>query len=134
MPNVSPLAPASFPDMAPIAGVRLASYAAGIRYAGRDDMMLAELTPGSTIAGVFTKSLTFGPPVGWCRECLPGGKVRAIVVNSGNANVFTGQAGRAVVEAAASVTANLFNCKSQEVFISSTGVIGEPPPGERISA
>jgi glutamate N-acetyltransferase/amino-acid N-acetyltransferase len=134
MPNVSPLAPASFPVMPPIAGVRLASYAAGIRYSGRDDMMLAELAPGSTIAGVFTKSLTFGPPVGWCRECLPGGKVRAIVVNSGNANVFTGQAGRAVVEAAASVTANLLNCKSQEVFISSTGVIGEPPPGERISA
>jgi glutamate N-acetyltransferase / amino-acid N-acetyltransferase len=134
MPNVSPLAPVSFPAMAPIAGVRLASYAAGIRYAGRDDMMLAALVSGSTIAGVFTKSLTFGPPVGWCRECLPGGKVRAIVVNSGNANVFTGQAGRAVVEAAAGVTANLLNCKPQEVFISSTGVIGEPPPGERISA
>ncbi|HXP02474.1 MAG TPA: bifunctional glutamate N-acetyltransferase/amino-acid acetyltransferase ArgJ [Stellaceae bacterium] len=134
MPNVSPLAPASFPTMAPIAGVRLASYAAGIRYSGRDDMMLAELAPGSTIAGVFTKSLTFGPPVGWCRECLPGGKVRAIVVNSGNANVFTGQAGRAVVEAAADATAKLFNCKPGEVFISSTGVIGEPPPGERISA
>jgi glutamate N-acetyltransferase/amino-acid N-acetyltransferase len=134
MPNVSPLAPASFPAMAPVAGVRLASYAAGIRYSGRDDMMLAELASGSTIAGVFTKSLTFGPPVGWCRECLPGGKVRAIVVNSGNANVFTGQAGRAVVESAASVTANLFNCKPEEVFISSTGVIGEPPPGERITA
>ena len=134
MANVSPLAPASFPAMAPVDGVRLASYAAGIRYAGRDDMMLAELAPGSAIAGVFTKSLTFGPPVGWCRECLPGGTVRAIVVNSGNANVFTGQAGRAVVEAAASVTANLFDCKPQEVFISSTGVIGEPPPGERITA
>ena len=134
MANVSPLAPASFPAMAPVDGVRLASYAAGIRYSGRDDMMLAELAPGSAIAGVFTKSLTFGPPVGWCRECLPGGKVRAIVVNSGNANVFTGQAGRAVVEAAAGVTANLFNCKPQEIFISSTGVIGEPPPGERITA
>ena len=94
MTAVSPLAPASFPHLTPIAGVRLAAHAAGIRYAGRDDMMLAELTPGSTIAGVFTKSLTFGPPVGWCRECLPGGKVRAIVVNSGNANVFTGKAGR----------------------------------------
>src|SRR5277367_3381053 len=98
MATVSPLAPERFPELPPIPGVRLAAYAAGIRYAGRDDMMLAELAPGSTIAGVFTKSLTFGPPVGWCRECLPGGMVRAIVVNSGNANVFTGQAGRQAVE------------------------------------
>ena len=133
MPNPSPLAPASFPTMSPIAGVRLASYAAGIRYPGRDDMMLAELAPGSTIAGVFTKSLTFGPPVGWCRECLPGGKVRAIVVNSGNANVFTGQVGRRAVESAAESAGKLLGCGPREVFISSTGVIGEPPPGERIT-
>jgi glutamate N-acetyltransferase/amino-acid N-acetyltransferase len=133
MSNVSPLAPASFPKLAPIAGVRLAAHAAGIRYSGRDDMMLAELAPGTTIAGVFTKSLTFGPPVGWCRECLPGGKARAIVVNSGNANVFTGHAGRAVVEATAAGVAKALDCQPSEVFISSTGVIGEPPPGERIT-
>ncbi|HZK91534.1 MAG TPA: bifunctional glutamate N-acetyltransferase/amino-acid acetyltransferase ArgJ [Stellaceae bacterium] len=133
MPNISPLAPASFPAMPPIAGVRLAAHAAGIRYSGRDDMMLAELVPGSTIAGVFTKSVTFGPPVGWCRECLPGGKVRAIVVNSGNANVFTGQAGRQAVEATAETAAKLLGCSPREVFISSTGVIGEPPPAERIT-
>jgi glutamate N-acetyltransferase/amino-acid N-acetyltransferase len=120
--------------MAPIAGVRLAAHAAGIRYSGRNDMMLAELAPGSAIAGVFTKSLTFGPPVGWCRECLPGGKVRAIVVNSGNANVFTGRVGRQAVEETAAATGKLLGCSPEEVFISSTGVIGEPPPVDRITA
>jgi glutamate N-acetyltransferase / amino-acid N-acetyltransferase len=133
MAKISPLAPKTFPALAPIAGVRLATHAAGIRYQGRDDMMLAELAAGSTIAGVLTKSLTFGPPVGWCRECLPGGTVRAIVVNSGNANVFTGRAGRQAVEATAETAAKLLGCGPREVFISSTGVIGEPPPAERIT-
>ena len=133
MPTVSPLAPAHFPDLAPIPGVRLAAYAAGIRYTGRNDVMLAELVPGSTIAGVLTQSTMPGQPVVWCRECLPGGKVRAIVVNSGNANVFTGRAGRLVVESTAATAARLFGCDPKEVFISSTGVIGEPPPADRIS-
>ncbi len=134
MPNISPMAPASFPAMAPIAGVRLAAYAAGVRYSGRDDLMVAELAPGSTVAGVFTKSTMPGQPVIWCRECLPGGKVRAIVVNSGNANVFTGRAGWQVVETTAATAARLLGCEPGEVFISSTGVIGEPPPADRISA
>ena len=134
MPNVSPLAPVSFPAMAPIAGVRLASYAAGIRYSGRDDVMLAELAPGSTIAGVLTQSTMPGQPVIWCRECLPRGTVRAIVVNSGNANVFTGRAGWQVVESTAATAARLFGCDPHEVYLSSTGVIGEPPPVDRISA
>jgi len=133
MAAISPLAPASFPTLMPIAGVRLAAHAAGIRYPGRNDMMVAELAPGSTIAGVFTRSLTVGPPVVWCRDCLPGGKVRAIVVNSGNANVFTGRAGMAAVEATAATAGRLLGCSSREVFISSTGVIGEPPPAERIT-
>jgi len=131
---VSPLAPEKFPALAPIAGVRLASYAAGVRYSGRTDLMVAELAPGSTIAGVFTQSTMPGQPVIWCRECLPGGSVRAIVVNSGNANVFTGRAGRAVVEQTAARAARLFDCQPSEIFISSTGVIGEPPPGDRITA
>ncbi len=134
MPTVSPLAPAHFPDLAPIAGVRLAAYAAGIRYTGRNDVMLAELAPGSTIAGVLTQSTMPGQPVIWCRECLPGGRVRAIVVNSGNANVFTGRAGRQVVLSTAATASRLFGCDPKEVFISSTGVIGEPPPADRISA
>jgi len=134
MPEVSPLAPASFPALAPIAGVRLASYAAGVRYSGRDDVMVAELAPGSTVAGVFTQSTMPGQPVIWCRQCLPHGKVRAIVVNSGNANVFTGRAGWQVVETTAATAAGLFGCDPREIYLSSTGVIGEPPPADRISA
>ena len=131
---VSPLAPAQFPALPPIAGVRLAAGAAGVRYQGRDDLMLVELAPGSTVAGVFTQSTMPGEPVVWCRECLPGGRIRAIVVNSGNANVFTGQAGRTVVERTAAAAAQLVGCGPSEVFIASTGVIGEPPPAERIVA
>jgi glutamate N-acetyltransferase/amino-acid N-acetyltransferase len=132
MSAVSPLAPAAFPTLSPIPGVRLAAYAAGIRYAGRNDMMLAELASGSAIAGVFTRSLTAGPPVLWCKASLPGGRVRAIVVNSGNANVFTGRTGQEAVMATASAAAELFRCDPKEVFISSTGVIGEPPPAQKI--
>jgi glutamate N-acetyltransferase / amino-acid N-acetyltransferase len=132
MAAVSPLAPERFPELAPIAGVRLAAVACGIRYTGRNDLMLAELAPGSAIAGVFTRSPTAGAPVVWCRDCLAGGNVRAIVVNSGNSNVFTGRAGKEVVEITAATTAQLLNCDPKEVFISSTGVIGEPPPGEKI--
>jgi glutamate N-acetyltransferase/amino-acid N-acetyltransferase len=134
MAALSPLAPARFPDLRPIAGVRLAAYACGIRYEGRDDLMLAELAPGSTVAGVLTRSLTAGAPVDWCRDCLKGGKARAIIVNSGNANVFTGRAGRQVVEGTAAAAAQALGCDPGEVFVSSTGVIGEPPPGERITA
>jgi glutamate N-acetyltransferase/amino-acid N-acetyltransferase len=132
MAALSPLAPARFPDLAPIAGVRLAAFACGIRYAGRDDLMLAELAPGSAVAGVFTRSLTAGAPVVWCRECLAGGMVRGIVVNSGNSNTFTGRAGKEVVEATAATAARLLGCDPKQVFISSTGVIGEPPPVDKI--
>ena len=134
MAAVSPLAPERFPEMQPIAGVRLAAYAAGVRYSGRNDLMLAELAPGSTVAGVFTKSTMPGHPVTWCRQCLPGGTVRAVVVNSGNSNVFTGRAGWQVVEATAAMAAKVIGCEPHEVFISSTGVIGEPPPPEKIVA
>jgi glutamate N-acetyltransferase / amino-acid N-acetyltransferase len=132
MPAVSPLAPDHFPALLPIPGVRLAAYAAGIRYTGRNDMMLAELAPGTAIAGVFTRSLTAGPPVLWCRDCLPGGKVRAIVVNSGNSNVFTGGPGKELVETTAATTARLLRCEPKQVFVSSTGVIGELAPAEKI--
>jgi glutamate N-acetyltransferase/amino-acid N-acetyltransferase len=131
---LSPLAPAGFPMLPPIAGVRLAACAAGIRYTGRDDLMLAELAPGSAVAGVFTQSTMPGQPVTWCRQCLPHGRVRAIVVNSGNANVFTGSTGREVVESTAAAAARLFACDPREVYVASTGVIGEPPPAGRIEA
>ena len=132
MAAVSPLAPASFPALPPLAGVRLAAVAGGIRYAGRDDLMLAELAPGTAVAGVFTRSLTAGAPVLWCRECLSGGEARAIVVNSGNANVFTGRAGKEAVATTAAATAQLLGCDQKQVFIASTGVIGETLPTEKI--
>jgi glutamate N-acetyltransferase/amino-acid N-acetyltransferase len=132
MTTVSPLAPERFPELKAIAGVRLATIGCGIRYTGRDDLMLAELAPGSAVAGVFTRSLTAGAPVLWCRDCLPVGTVRGIVVNSGNSNVFTGRAGRQVVVDTAAAAGRLLGCDPKEIFISSTGVIGEPPPGEKI--
>ena len=134
MPAPSPLAPTRQPDLPPIAGVRLGAASCGIRYQGRPDVMVALLEPGTSVAGVFTRSLTPGAPVDWCRAALPRGKARAIVVNSGNANVFTGRAGRKVVEETARSMAKLAGCPPREVFIASTGVIGEPPPGEKIIA
>ncbi|HUK09788.1 MAG TPA: bifunctional glutamate N-acetyltransferase/amino-acid acetyltransferase ArgJ [Stellaceae bacterium] len=130
--TVSPLAPAAFPEMPPIAGVRLASAACGIRYQGRQDLMVALLDPGTTVAGVFTRSLTAGAPVDWCRKSLAHKSARALVVNSGNSNVFTGRAGREVVAATAKAAARIAGCKPHEVFISSTGVIGEPPAAAKI--
>jgi glutamate N-acetyltransferase/amino-acid N-acetyltransferase len=118
--------------MPPIAGVRLASAACGIRYQGRQDLMVALLDPGTTVAGVFTRSLTAGAPVDWCRKALAGKSGRALVANSGNSNTFTGRAGRAVVAATTKEMARLARCKPTEVFVSSTGVIGEPPAAERI--
>jgi glutamate N-acetyltransferase/amino-acid N-acetyltransferase len=130
--SVSPLAPARFPDLPPIAGIRLAAVPCGVRYVGRDDLMLVELAAGSAVAGVFTRSLTAGAPVLWCRECLPGGEARAIVANSGNANVFTGRAGREAVETTAAAAARLLGCDPRQVFVASTGVIGERLPVQKI--
>ena len=132
MAPVSPLAPVGFPALAPIVGVQFATLGCGIRYTGRDDLMLASLVPGSAVAGVLTRSLTAGAPVLWCRDCLAGGEARGIVVNSGNANVFTGRAGREAVEATAAAAAELLRCETRQVFISSTGVIGEKLPADKI--
>jgi glutamate N-acetyltransferase/amino-acid N-acetyltransferase len=129
---VSPLAPERFPDLPPVAGVRLGTARCGIRYRDRTDLMLAAIEPGSTVAGVFTRSLTPGAPVDWCRRCLPRGSARAVVVNSGNANVFTGRAGHAAVEETAAAAARLVGCAPDEVYVSSTGVIGEALPAARL--
>src|SRR5262249_61657775 len=107
MATPSPLAPERFPDLPPIAGVRLASAACGIRYQDRTDLMVAVLEPGTTIAGVLTRSLTHGAPVAWCRSALRHGKARGVVVNSGNSNTFTGRAGRAVVTSTVRTAAKL---------------------------
>ena len=130
MNTVSPLAPERFPDLPEIGGVRFATANAGIGYKGRDDLLLAELAPGTTIAGTLTRSLTASAPVDWCREALADGKVRAIVVNSGNANAFTGRLGKTAVEHTVRAAAAALGCAEREVFVSSTGVIGEPLPAE----
>ena len=134
--GVSPLAPAAFPAVPPIAGVRLATTAAGIRYQGRDDLMLAELSPGSTVAGVFTRSLCTAAPVDWCKHALAtsGGRGRAVIVNSGNANAFTGAAGYTATEHTAESVAAALDAQAHEVLVASTGVIGEDLPIERIDA
>ena len=98
---ISPLAPKSFAHLPPLAGVRLATGEAGIKYKDRTDVLLAMLAPGTEVAGVFTKSKTASAPVEWCRTQLKRGQARALVVNSGNANAFTGQAGQAGVRAVA---------------------------------
>ncbi len=131
---VSPLAPASFPSIPPVAGVRWASLAAGLRYHGRDDLMLLELSPGSTAAGVLTRSTTAGHPVLWCRRVLPHGRARAVIVNAGNANVCRGAEGDAAVRAEAEAVAAALACAPEEVLVASTGVIGERLPVERIVA
>jgi glutamate N-acetyltransferase/amino-acid N-acetyltransferase len=123
---VSPLAPADYPAMPEIAGVRLATAAAGIRYKGRTDVLLALLDKGTAVAGVFTKSKCPSAPVEWCRARLSGGKARALVVNSGNANAFTGKTGKQSTALTAQIAAKAVGCATAEVFLASTGVIGEP--------
>ncbi|MCE2509837.1 MAG: bifunctional glutamate N-acetyltransferase/amino-acid acetyltransferase ArgJ [Alphaproteobacteria bacterium] len=128
----SPLAPRGFPKLPSIPGVRLGGAACGIRYRGRNDLMLATLAPGSAVAGVFTRSSLASAPVEWCRKRIGGGRARAIVVNAGNANVHTGRAGEKAVARTAGVLARLLDCPEKEIFVASTGVIGEPLAVERI--
>ncbi|MDU8910205.1 bifunctional glutamate N-acetyltransferase/amino-acid acetyltransferase ArgJ [Aestuariicoccus sp. MJ-SS9] len=132
----SPLAPASFPDLPVIRGVRFASAAAGVRYAGRLDVMLAHLVPGSTMAGVFTRSATRSAPVLDCQAkiALPSEDGAAIIVNSGNSNAFTGRNGVEATRAVTQAVATVLDLPEQRVFSSSTGVIGEPLPHARITA
>jgi glutamate N-acetyltransferase/amino-acid N-acetyltransferase len=125
-PTISPLAPKTVPDMPAIEGVRLATAAAGIRYQGRTDVLMVVLDPGTTVAGVFTRSKCASAPVDWCRARLKGRRARALVVNSGNANAFTGKSGHAACALTAKLAAMTAGCKPEEVFLASTGVIGEP--------
>jgi len=123
---VSPLAPTDVPDMPLISGVKLATAAAGIRYKGRTDVLLAVMDKGTTVAGVFTKSKCPSAPVEWCRAKLGKGQARALVVNSGNANAFTGKTGKQATTLTAAIAAKAVGCSPNEVFLASTGVIGEP--------
>jgi glutamate N-acetyltransferase / amino-acid N-acetyltransferase len=129
----SPFAPARLPDMPAVAGVRFSACQAGIRYAGRTDLMMAVLDPGTTVAGVLTRSKTCSAPVLWCREGLKHGRARALVVNSGNANAFTGKKGSEAVRITAEAAAKAVGCEPGEVYLGSTGVIGEPMDAAKFS-
>jgi glutamate N-acetyltransferase / amino-acid N-acetyltransferase len=112
--------------MPAMVGIRLATAEAGIRYKNRTDVLLAVMDKGTAVAGVFTKSKCPSAPVEWCRAKLKGGKARALVVNSGNANAFTGKTGRASTALTAKIAAKAVGCSEGEIFLASTGVIGEP--------
>ena len=131
--NKSPLAPAHFPDLPPIAGLTFASGQCQVKYSDKTDVLLAQFSPGTVAAGVFTKSKTAAAPVDWCRAILSNTEARGLVVNSGNANAFTGRAGVETVETMATSAAELINCAPAQVYIAQTGVIGEPVAVERIT-
>lgn len=122
----SPFAPTSLARLSPLDGVRFATAEAGIRYQGRTDLLIAVMDEGTTAAGVLTQSKTCSAPVLWCREALTGGTARILVVNSGNANAFTGMKGRQAVDTTVAHAAKAASCSEKEVYVASTGVIGEP--------
>lgn len=124
--SVSPFAPAALPTVPTVDGVELAACEAGIRYAGRKDLLLVRLAPGAVAGGVLTRSKTASAPVAWCRERLPASQIRAVVVNSGNANAFTGIRGEEAVRLTAEAAAKAVGCSADDVMLASTGVIGEP--------
>jgi len=123
---VSPLAPTTFPELPAIEGVRFATAEAGIKYKNRTDVLLAVFDEGTAVAGVLTRSLCPSAPVDFCRDNLSGGKARALLVNSGNANAFTGLAGKVSVATSAAIVSAAVGCPTNEIFLASTGVIGEP--------
>lgn len=124
--KVSPLAPKLYPELPILKGVKLASIEAGIKYHGRKDLCLMVFDKPAEIAGVFTKSKCPSAPVDWCRKHLSKGKAKAIVINSGNANAFTGQKGIESTAQTAKAAAGVLNCSEKSIFLASTGVIGEP--------
>src|SRR5271156_6926857 len=122
---LSPLAPKKYPPLPTIEGVRFATAAAGVRYPGRTDVMLALFDAPAAVAGVFTRSQCPSAPVDWCRAHLAGGGARALVVNSGNANAFTGAIGASAVAEVGGAVGKAIGASPSEVFMASTGVIGE---------
>jgi len=132
MAKKSPLAPTGFPDIPPVAGVTLAAGSCGLRYEGRKDVLLAALDKGTQVAGVFTTSKTAAAPVHWCVKAAKAGRARALIVNAGNANAFTGLAGEKSVQRTVDKVASVLDCPKSQVFVASTGVIGETLPDDRI--
>jgi glutamate N-acetyltransferase/amino-acid N-acetyltransferase len=131
--TISPLA-TPFPEMPPIAGVRVAVARAHYKTWDRCDLTFAAFEPGTVVAGVTTKSKCPSPEVEWCRNALPLGQARALVVNAGNSNAFTGNRGRAAVEAIAARVAGAIGCQPSDIFVASTGVIGVPLPIDKAEA
>ncbi|MDC9701241.1 MAG: bifunctional glutamate N-acetyltransferase/amino-acid acetyltransferase ArgJ [Alphaproteobacteria bacterium] len=129
--KISPLAPPFPPEMPPVEGVCLTVAATGIGYKDRLDLLLVLLEEKTTVAGVFTKSHCPAATIDWCRDTLDGGHARALLVNAGNANAFTGQKGRDAVQTCADLTAAAAKCRTNEVFLASTGVIGEPMDAQK---
>lgn len=128
---ISPFA-SELPKLPPVPGVRLAAACTGMRYKKRNDVVLVELAAGTTVAGVFTKNTMTGAPVDWCKAILKRGTARALIVNAGISNVFTGAAGHAVVKDTAQAVATLLNSTPEDVYVSSTGIIGEVPDKEKL--
>jgi glutamate N-acetyltransferase/amino-acid N-acetyltransferase len=124
--TVSPLAPSAFPTLPAVEGVTFATAEAGIRYKGRTDVLLVAMPAGTQAAGVFTRSKCPSAPVDWCRNALKGGSIRGLIVNSGNANAFTGKIGAESTRHTADQAAKALGCKPDEILLASTGVIGEP--------
>ena len=116
MSTISPLAPKTIAQLPPLDGVRLATAAAGIRYRDRTDVVLAIFDQGTSVAGVFTRSKCPSAPVEWCRARVKAGRARALIVNSGNANAFTGKNGRAATRLTAELVRKAVPCKAEEVF------------------
>ena len=124
--SISPLAPKSHPRMPAIDGVRIATAEAGIKYRNRTDLMIMVFDEGTEVAGVFTRSKCPSAPVDYCRRNLTAGRARVLVVNSGNANAFTGRRGRETTDMTGAAAASAAGCSASDVFLASTGVIGEP--------
>src|SRR6185437_10228178 len=131
--TISPLAPKKYPKMPSVEGVRIATAEAGIKYQNRTDLLAMVFDEGTAVAGVFTRSKCPSAPVDFCRDNLAGGKARILVVNSGNANAFTGRRGRETTSMTGKAAAEAAGCTPAEVFQASTGVIGEPLDASRFS-
>ena len=133
---ISPLAPDTFPTLPAVSGVRLAAGSAGIRKSDRDDLLVVSVAKGSTVAGMMTQTLCPAAPIDWCRDVLSGGDgtADALVCNSGNANAFTGKAGAVSAGLMAEAVAKALGTQADRVLVSSTGIIGEPMPDEKLTS
>jgi len=132
--SISPFAPSVYPELPAVEGVRFATAEAGIKYKNRTDVLLMAFAEGTTVAGVTTRSRCPSAPVEWCRERFPAGRARGLLVNSGNANAFTGLKGRETVRLSAAAAAKALGCPQDEILLASTGVIGEPLDAAKFDA